>query len=325
MKVLIVRFSSFGDIVQSLASAEAIKKSHPKSVIHWVVRSDFTEVVQACPFVDKVWSFERKEGLKGLLSLSKTLSQENFSHIYDAHNNLRSRILTKFLKSEHFIRRSKERWNRFLEFQLHIRRFHQPYLAQKSYVAPLVPWHVEWSVPLPPLFNVSDFKKYNLSMPYVTLVPSAAWPKKRWPIEHWITLLGDLRSVHVVLLGGPEDTFINELAATTPGPVTNLAGKLSWLESIQVVAGSRAVVSADTGLLHVADALKTPTVALIGPSAFGYPSQPTSRVLETQLYCKPCSKDGRGRCRNKVYQKCMKDITPLQVTQTLRRMGAVVL
>src|SRR5690606_19956382 len=122
-----------------------------------------------------------------------------------------------------------------------------------------------------------------------------------------------------VVLGGPTDTFCEKLASShSPEQVKNLAGKLTLLESCAVVEMAKAVVSNDTGILHIADQMKIPTLAIIGPTAFGYPSAPTSITIETPMWCKPCTKDGRGLCIRLTYQKCLRDITPIQVANKLR-------
>jgi len=87
------------------------------------------------------------------------------------------------------------------------------------------------------------------------------------------------------------------------------------LQSAVVINLSDLIIANDTGLLHVADQMAKPTIALIGPTAFGYPSHPGSTTLEIELPCKPCSKDGRGRCVNTVYQKCLVELTPERVAR----------
>jgi ADP-heptose:LPS heptosyltransferase len=99
----------------------------------------------------------------------------------------------------------------------------------------------------------------------------------------------------------------------------NLAGKTSLQVSSGVVALSRAVISNDTGLLHVAEQLGKRTIALMGPAPFGFPSRPTTKIMELNLSCRPCSKHGQGPCVNKEkFHKCLVDITPLQVAEQLR-------
>jgi len=92
------------------------------------------------------------------------------------------------------------------------------------------------------------------------------------------------------------------------------------VESCQAVANAKLVISADTGLLHVADILKVPAVALMGPTAFGFPSGKKTVTLDVVLACRPCTKDGRGKCSRDVWQKCMVDIDVELVHSTIQEL-----
>lgn len=98
----------------------------------------------------------------------------------------------------------------------------------------------------------------------ITLVPSANWIKKRWPVEHWKKLITLLSEYHFLILAGPGDTFCEEIRTEAPERVENLAGKTTLLESCYLIHRSHIVVSADTGFMHAADLFRIPTLALIG-------------------------------------------------------------
>ena len=314
-KLLIIRLSSFGDIVQAMGVPVAFTHVFPQAQVHWVVRSDFQEILKHHPHIHKLWSYDRTTGLKGLWELIKLLRQENFTHVYDAHDNIRSRIICLFLKTKYFVRRKKERFKRLLLFTFRKNLFPQPFIAQASYIDPLMKWGIPNEIPAAPQMVVpaNTFEKLKSIVPfksYIVLSPSAAWELKRWPINYWKRLIGILQDHNFVVLGGPNDLFCSELIL--PGQenrVVNLAGRTSLLESCAVIQNSALTISNDTGLLHVADQMGVPTIALIGPTAFGYPTRTTSKVLEVQLECKPCSKDGRGKCRNQTYKKCLREVS----------------
>lgn len=348
-KFLIIRFSSFGDIAQALFAAEALHKSHPHAEIHWLTRQDFSEFVESNPNITKVWALERRKGLRGLFSIVKELNREKFTHVYDAHNNLRSHVVSLSLKffqpRIRFKKRSKNRIQRFFLFRLGINLFPQPFKGAVSYLTPLADWtgkearvgaeinmETGTSSVLPPplrlkfktpLANLSHLSLSDLPLSkMIVLAPSATWELKRWPIEHWIQLIESNPQSQFVLLGGPQDEHCHEIAkaVSKTSTVVNLTGQLSWSESAQVLTHAQAIVAGDTGLLHVADLIGKPAIAIIGPTAFGYPSRETSKILEVDLKCKPCTKDGRGRCRNTVYKRCLVEVTPERVAHALRRL-----
>ena len=118
-KVLIIRFSSFGDIVQCSSVVELISQKYPDAVIDWVTRSEFDYLVKLNHDVNTVWSFNKKLGFKGLIDLGLKLRALDYDHVYDAHNNLRSSLLSLMMRSKIFSRpnwltRPKDR------FTLHI-------------------------------------------------------------------------------------------------------------------------------------------------------------------------------------------------------------
>lgn len=326
-KVLIIRFSSFGDIVQCSSVVELIRQKFKNSEIHWATRTDFDYLVKLNVGLNKVWGLDKKLGVLGLVKFALILRRENYTHIYDAHNNLRSNVLKFFLMTRihrpFLVTRPKDRLKRILLFKFRINKFPKPFIGIKSYMAPLLKWGIVESQS-PRLVNwkfseaieqkIENLKSETIGpSAMIALVPSAAWEMKRWPLDHWKRLITIMPSAHFVVLGGKEDIFCQELADVDPKRVFNLAGKLSLIESCQLVQKSALVISADTGLLHVADVLGVKAISLMGPTAFGFTMSSLIKTLEVDLPCRPCSKDGSGKCSQSIYQLCMVDIAPATV------------
>lgn len=322
VKILLIRFSSFGDIVQGMSVLGPLRQRFPQAEIHWLCRKDMQDFLGASEYQVKVWAFNRDDGLVGLIKLALELRKFHFTHVYDAHSNLRSRIVSvilRFARPLNFIRRSKERWKRFLLFWFRINKFPKPFKGMLSYQKPLTKWGVDplefnyqkWNFPESVTQTINELKITQK----IVLAPSAAWEMKRWPISHWKELIYKLPQFEFVVLGGPKDDFCRELEAVDSTRVKNLAGQLSLIESCCVINQAQLTISGDTGILHVADLLGKKGIALIGPTAFGFPSSSFIKTLEVSLPCRPCTKDGRGRCIQPVFKKCLVDITSSEVTQ----------
>jgi heptosyltransferase-2 len=210
-------------------------------------------------------------------------------------------------------------------FRFHLSTLPTPFRGADSYHRPLILWGLKSSVPAGPQFfsraalpqDVLS-KIGELRRPLIALAPAAAWKMKRWPVAHWKALVTEMPEAGFILLGGAEDRFVSEIADVAPDRCLNLAGRLKLSETSGVLGMSDLVIANDTGLLHVADQMERPTLALIGPTAFGYPSHATSEALELNLDCKPCSKDGSGGCKNEIYQRCLVDLKPGYVVQKAR-------
>lgn len=316
-KLLIIRFSSFGDIVQGMSILRPLKEGAEQSEIHWLTRSEFSNLVSLSPYVDRVISFDKKSGLLGLIKLGFSLRSEGYDLIYDAHKNMRSMILRWIFIGMNIAFRPKSRLKRFLLFTFRINKFPNPFRGMKSYLEPLnLPTqnlHQKWN------FSPEVMSKVDSQVggEFICLAPSAAWEMKRWPLEHWKKLITLQAERRFVVLGGPADTFCEELVQVAPDRVLNLAGKLSLIESCYAVSKADVLVSADTGLIHVADILGVKGLSLVGPTAFGFPTNQNIETLEVDLPCRPCSKDGRGACSQEVWQKCMVDIKPELVSSRL--------
>lgn len=325
-KVLIIRFSSFGDILQGLTVPRIIKQNYSDSCVHWLTRSDFTSLVQINEDIDRVISFDRKAGFIGLIRLALILRRENYTHIYDAHNNVRSGIVNFILRfpfvfiSPKFIQRSKDRLKRILLFKFGQNFFPKPFKGRVSFENPLKKWGLKFEEGLTTVQFQFDSKttekvegllSHIKSQKWITIVPSAAWEMKRWPVSHWEKLFHLLgKEYQFVFLGGPSDVFINDLAEKFPNQSLNLAGKLTLVESSYLVTQSKWIISNDTGLLHVADLAGIHGLSLQGPTAFGFTTHPNLKTIEIPMNCRPCSKDGSGKCSQNVYQQCMVDISP---------------
>lgn len=328
IKILIIRFSSFGDIVQCLSIINGIIKRFPKSEIHWVTRDDLMGIPAIHPGIFKVWGFVRQDGFFGLFKLAFSLRNERFDYIYDAHSNIRSRILSFVLsfsfRRVNFIRRGKDRLKRIMLFKFGKNMFPDPFCGMISYQKPLEKWDIKKNCDFKfkPDFSSTAVqhvmeKISSIKRPFITLVPSAAWEMKRWPVEFWKKLILLMPEYQFLVLGGGNDLFCQKLKEVSPDFVFNMAGKFNLIESCFAITKSDIVVSADTGLLHVADIFGIKTIALIGPTAFGFPTGDSVEVLQTDMDCRPCTKDGRGKCRSEIYQECMKKITPEMVVEII--------
>ena len=342
-KILIIRFSSFGDIVQCMSILKSCRSRFPSAKIHWVTRKDFASILTMSSDIDRVFSLDKKEGLIGLVQLKNRLLAEKYDLVYDAHFNLRSRFLSWYLAPwplrflpfirPIFVRRSKDRLKRLMLFQFGVNLFQWPFKGMQSFAAPLKRFgvKVEDNYHLEGHFDSAIFEKIEqkwqdfmqtTSGPVIALIPGAAWEMKRWPISYWKQLVHLLPQARFVLLGGPEDHFCQEIADVDHSRVLNLAGQCSLLASCGLLKRCDTFVSGDTGLLHVADILGMKGAALIGPTAFGFPTSSRIVVCESLLDCRPCTKDGRGKCSHQVYQYCLTALLPQNVANTVSKLLA---
>ena len=322
---LIIRFSSFGDVVQAMNAARELKLSNPSMKITWITKKAFRDFVIADSSIDNVLTLE--DDFNGsVLNIKAFIVQESFDLIYDAHNNLRTLILKLSLmfinKSYRWIERPKSRLKRFLLFRFRINLFPKPFLSKISYLSPLKKYINEQRTETFSKidFSTIDLEKFeDLHDSFFVFAPSAAWEMKRWPTNYWKEVINHFsKKIQIVLVGGPDDKFIADLIEQkNHSNILNLAGKLSFFETFYLVSKAKYTLSADTGVIHVADLIGANGGLILGPTAFGRTSSSCITIFENDMACRPCSKDGRGSCSQKIYQECMVKIVPSQIIKQI--------
>lgn len=309
-----------------------IKNKYPNVELHWIVRKDLSSLLKIDPRIDHFWEFDRKAGMAGLIRMAKILKREKFDLIYDAHSNIRSNIIklmlcplgTCNLLKQKLVTRHKARLKRLLLFNFRINLLPNPFRAFESFKTPLkkveitnfdIPFH-GWEFPPETEKKIDSIllSKIDDNRKWITLVPSAAWELKRWPVDYWRKTIQILSDYNFAILGGPTDTFCEDIRTVAPDRVINIAGKTSLMDSFCVIFHSPYVISGDTGFLHAADLFDKPGQAIIGPTAFGFPSGKKIKIMEVDLPCRPCTKDGSTKCRIEEKRKCLMDITPERVS-----------
>lgn len=326
-KILILRFSSFGDVTQCLSVPSKISQNWPDSEIHWAVRSDLSPLLENHPHIHKIISFPRQSSALFLFHFSWLLREENYTHVYDAHNSTRSWVISLILQlttKAKILRKSQKRIYRFFLFKLKINLYQMPRSGQRDLLEPLKRWGMNDLSPAPPQLFLQKVDWESISQllpqkPYIALAPSAAFELKRWPLEYWKKLIENEKNYQFVLLGGPEDSFLKDIQSVAPHRVFNLAGQTSLRQTSAVVQNSLLLISNDTGILHTAEQLGHPAIALMGPAPFGFPSRSSTTILEIDLSCRPCSKHGQGPCINLEFHKCLRELSPELIGQTLRK------
>ncbi len=301
-KILIVRFSSIGDIVLTTPIIRCIKRQMPDSEVHFVTKASFAEVLKHNPYIDKLLVFE-----KDMNEIIPGLRTEKYHTIVDLHHNLRSMRLKLALgvRSYSF---NKLNFQKFIAVNLKkINALPQKHIVDRYFetVKPLGVVNdgagLDHFIGEEDLFSIKDkFSALNSSN-YIALVAGGSYFTKQIPLNKLIEICSSSPK-QFILLGGKADAAIgNELSKTCPN-VINACGALTLNQSAFVLKGAECVISSDTGLMHIAAAFKKKIFSIWGNTVpeFGmYPYLPGegSKQLEVKgLQCRPCSKLGYKKC-----------------------------
>lgn len=311
MKVLIVRFSSIGDIVLTTPVVRCIKQQVPNVELHYLTKPGFKQILQHNPYIDKIHTLEAS-----LSATAKLLRAEQFDFIVDLHNNQRTLALKALLRrpGRSFYKMNLEKW---LMVQFKVDKLSPLHIVDR-YLAAALPLGVGNDGKGLDHF-ISEQDKVDLTtLPtehqkgYIALVIGAKHNTKKLP-EHKLIELCSLLDRPIVVLGGPEDKAQGEAIANTGAHIYNACGNYSLAGSASLVEQADIVISHDTGLMHIAAAYKKPILSIWGNTIpeFGmYPyygniNVPGNEIFEVKdLACRPCSKIGYMQCPKKHFN-CM--------------------
>ncbi len=306
MKILIVKLGALGDVINTLPLACALKQI-PGCTIDWLVAPLSLPLVASHRAVDKVIVFRRtaKSALEAVTALRKT----RYDLVLDLQRILKSGLFTLAARADRRIGFDRERCKEMTWlFPFERIRAKDPgahmldqYLEFASHLG-LNPGVPVWDIPRTAL----PYK--GLPDAYVVLNIGATKPANLWDTEKFSKLAQKIQTVldlPCLITGGPEDgPRAQQILADCPAQVMDLTGKTSIPELIEVIGNAKAVVSCDTGPMHLAAALNVPLVALFGPSNPRRTGPYRGTVIRQPVSCSPCN---LKHCTAPV---CMDAITP---------------
>lgn len=312
-KVLIIRFSSIGDIVLTTPLLRALKEQKPDIEIHYITKKVYGPVLENNPHIDHLILLEDK-----LSALFPQLKKEKYDLIIDLHNNLRSLRIKAVLKRPY---ESLDKLNRQKWLLVRFKKDHMPPVhIVERYFKTLERLGVkndgkglEYYSGLEQKQSIKGLEE-SIKDNFAVIVIGGTYYTKQIPEEKFDDLLARF-SLPLVLLGGPDDQKqARKIAQKYPQKVHDLSGKTSLNESAEIIRRSQFVVTSDTGLMHMAAAYQKKIYSVWGNTVpeFGMvpymPENPeNSVILEVKnLPCRPCSKLGYNNCPKKHFDCMMK-------------------
>jgi heptosyltransferase-2 len=317
MKLLIIRLSSLGDCILLCPLAEHLK-SRGASEVTVVTKRAYVELFAAARGVDRVVGFDTRAGIGGLLRIAAEHRGRGYL-VIDAHNNWRSRVLSWRLGG------AAARLRKYYRQRLGLIVLKRPArlpsilgqyaaLAATVGLAPatqLSPGGID----VPEQYTAAAAGRMRTDEhPCIAVAPGARWPMKRWPVRSFVELCRRLSGEHgyrLLLLGDDNDRdATTPIASEIGGLCIDISGQTGLLEGAGYLKHCVGFIGNDSGLMHLAEAVGVPVVALFGPTVetFGYfPALARSKTVERELPCRPCSRNGSRPCPMGT-QECMAEI-----------------
>jgi len=314
MKILVIRFSSMGDIIYTTPIVRCLKKQLAHAEVHFLTKPAFKYIYDNNPYVDKLLLLKET-----LAETIKEIKSEQYDCIIDLHNNLRTSLIKLSVRAKSSTYKKQRLWKWLsLKFNLKlvppvhlVDRYMKTvsFLGVKNDDAP-IDYYIKNDHQLDKLLPPSHQKSY------VAFVIGATHFTKRMPNEKIINICNAINQP-VVLLGGNDVKANGEEIKSNAVNVYNACGITSLDESVFIVSNAKKVIGFDTGLTHIAEAFNVPIVSIWGgtvPELLGVQPYKVKEVLVAgiDLPCRPCSKFGLEKCPLGHF-KCMNEMPEVPI------------
>ena len=332
MKFLIIRFSSIGDIVLTTPVVRCLKKQLPLSEVHYLVKPKFKQVIEPNPYIDKIHVLQ--DDWKKMID---ELKEEKFDYTIDLHHNLRTFRVKRDLKIPSYsVNKLNFRKFIFTKLKWNVMPKHQHIIDR--YMETVKPFGVvndgagmDYFIPKDQETTLKDIPASH-HLGYIAIVIGASYYTKKLPVYKLQELCRAIDHP-IILLGGGQQEFEEgeQIASIDPIKIYNACEKFSLHESADLIRKSKLVISHDTGMMHMAAALKKPVIAVWGSTvpSFGMTpyygenylanhAQPCDNVEVHKLWCRPCTKFGKNHCPQGHF-KCMKNISIEEIVRNMNK------
>ena len=318
-KVLIIRFSSIGDIVLTTPIIRAISKQIPHTEIHYLVKKEHKIVIESNPYIDQIYTYHKKDS-----EIIDLLKKEQYDFIIDLQKNRKTKaIVTQLgIKSFSFHKLNFKKW---LMVYFKINSLPLKHIVDRYFegIKELGVTNdqegLDFFIPEEEKFDIDDLPAV-FEDGFVAVTLGSIHGTKRIPSEKIIEISKILHKP-VILLGGKDVSAEGEWTASNVNDrVFNFCGKLTLYQSASLIKNCSCLLACDTGLMHIGAALKVPIAVMWGNTVpeFGmYPYMPLHSELYrnfeiTTLSCRPCSKLGYKKCPRNHFM-CMMNLDTQEI------------
>lgn len=320
---LVIQTAFLGDVVLTIPLIQALAERH--GAVDVVTTPGAASLLETHPSVRRVVRWDKKGGEgPGAWGLGKALKAEGYKRVYLPHRSVRSAVVAKLTGARERIGfADAPLLARALYTRSYPRHTNEHESVRLLSLLGDVVASGDWTLVTTP---DDDAKATNwlrtrgIADGFVAMAPGSIWGTKRWPSYPELAAKLDKQ---VVVIGGKEDAALGEaIVAAAPTSAKSAVGELSLRESAALLKHAGLLVTNDSAPLHLATAVRTPILALFGPTipAFGYgPIRAGDRVAEIKLDCRPCSLHGPQVCPLG-HHKCMRDQSAESIVATIRTM-----
>lgn len=340
-KILIIQPSRMGDIIFALPSVNAIKKQYPHAHISWIVDERCAGILEGNNLIDDLIVFDRtKISLPYIIKFYKQLRKNGYDLSIDFHGLFKSAFIVKLAGARFKLASSSTNGMRELSwlFSKEIKpksadtHCIERHLAVADYLGCRTE-NFEYGLSVHKeeidlLKKLLEKEKVDLNKKIVAVHPGGGWISRRWQTEKFVKLIDLIKEkydANIVLIGGKEggasERGLNEeiILQSKTKEIVDLTGKLNLKELMAFLKICNLFIANEAGPMHIATALNTNAVAILGPTNAKRtgPFKGNTLIMQKKVECQPC----RNRKCTKV--DCMKLISVEEVFESVvKKLGA---
>lgn len=277
--ILIIKMSSLGDVIHALPSLYVLRKTYPDAHITWAVHPAFSALLPGKPWIDEIYYIDRKKirNLSYLLKVREELHRRKFDLAIDLQMIAKSALISMLSGAKKHIGYWDAREGSFLVSHP-VKGIHWKGHIIDQLLDVMVSLGCDTTQLAFPVKEHEAERAHVCGMlravgvngKYIVLVPGSRGERKKWPVPYWGALAKQFaeQGIYTVIVGAPSETELGQaIKNISPSSYTvNFIGQTSLLEMAALEEMASLHISCDTGPLHIANAMKTPMIALFGPT-----------------------------------------------------------
>ena len=348
MKILLIQTAFIGDVILATSLIESIYKKYPSAKIDFLLRKGNENLLQEHPLLNEVLIWDKKNKYKSLFELIKKVRKSSYDAVLNLQRFGATGLLTAFSNSQlkAGFKKNPFSWA-FTHKYEHVITTDatSPHeIERNSKVLESIKINEISKPKLYPSQSDKEKVKEFIKNDFICIAPTSVWFTKQFPLHKWIDFIEKLlleeinnkilpQNFTIHLLGAPSDsencqkiidTLENKLnQKNLKFKVSNLAGKLSLMQSAALMQHAKLVLANDSAPLHLASSVNAPVCAVFCSTvpAFGFtPISDESFIIETQkeLDCRPCGLHGFKNCP-KGHFECAESIKTEQILEVVKK------
>ncbi|TDF73179.1 lipopolysaccharide heptosyltransferase II [Candidatus Syntrophosphaera thermopropionivorans] len=330
-RIFFIQTAFFGDVIMSTPIPRALKQLYPEAKVDIILIPETRIIYQDNPYVDNIYLFDKRNLLKRIPSFIKlvhTLRKNNYDLAISVHISFSSSLLMLFSGAKIRLGYPRQKFkNLTIDLPKGVPVVKRGLLLLKALSDQEFDYQTELFIRPEIQKKVQEYIHSNKLTPekMIAIAPGSVWPTKRWLPDYYAEIVKALtvEGYQCVMIGsGEESQLCQEIIEKAGVQAFNSAGNFNILGSAELISNCRLIITNDSAPMHLANAVKTPVLAIFGPTVqrFGcFPYREGDRVVQVDLKCRPCGKHGHKRCPEGHF-RCMKDITPEMVLQYAKEM-----